>query len=303
MKVLITGNCGFIGSHVSNACLEKGWNVVGVDDLSAGNNKPIVHEQLLCDFTDDNVLSRIQNKEFDFIFHLAAKPSVPYSIKFPSLTYKENVLKSMSLIDASVYNVKKFIFSSSSSIYGDSINLPTKEESLILPKSPYAMHKSIIESYLSVQNALYDLNYSALRYFNVFGPNGNGSGAYATCINSWIYCIKNKLPLRFDGDGEQSRDMCYVKDVAIANVMAAISDTKEKVFNVGTGIKTSNLEILNEFKKYFEFQVDYAPARLGDVKITLADISKLKKELNFITNNTFKHNLYSTFFEEKLIGI
>jgi nucleoside-diphosphate-sugar epimerase len=170
-------------------------------------------------------------------------------------------------------------------VYGGADLLPTpeSERGKNLPKSPYAWQKFVIEDYAKMAADLYNLDIVCLRYFNVFGPGQLGDSPYSTAISAWCHAIKHGLPLRSDGDGSQTRDMCYVDNVVHANILAANSDLKfsGRCYNVACGDRVSNEEILNYLKGHFNLTVRQAPERPGDVKHTLADISRSRSELGY----------------------
>jgi UDP-glucose 4-epimerase len=173
---------------------------------------------------------------------------------------------------------------------------PESERGKILPKSPYAWQKFSIEDYAKIACELYDLDIVCLRYFNVFGPGQMGDSPYSTAVAAWCHATKNGLPLRSDGDGEQTRDMCYIDNVVHANILAANSDNQfsGRCYNVACGTSVSNNDILNFFKQNFNIEVTHAPERPGDVKHTLADLSRSKKELGYKPLITFWEGLEQT---------
>jgi len=237
------------------------------------------------DFSSEGMLKHIQEKHYDVIFHQAAVPRVSYSVEYPADTTYENVFKTVKLFESCTGNVQRIVWASSSSVYGGADLLPTSESERgkNLPKSPYAWQKFVIEDYAKMAADLYNLDIVCLRYFNVFGPGQLGDSPYATAISAWCHAIKHGLPLRSDGDGSQTRDMCYVDNVVHANILAANSDLKfsGRCYNVACGDRVSNEEILNYLKGHFNLTVRQAPERPGDVKHTLADISRSRSELGY----------------------
>ena len=283
-RVLISGAAGFIGSNLVKKCLDEGWVVSGVDNMSNGHAEFISEyhnrfcEFLKCDFSHDDVLKRIKAKEYDVVFHLAALPRVSYSVEYPVETHDVNVHRTLKLIDACKGNVNRFVFASSSSVYGGAEKLPTPETYRRDPKSPYALQKAHVEDYLKfyAENKLFDS--ACLRFFNVFGPNALGSSPYATALAAWLTAIKQGQPMRSDGDGTQTRDMCHVDNVTDACVKTANYDgalLNSPCLNVACGEKVSNNEILNYLLNRYQgsSKID-APWRAGDVMHTLADVSK-----------------------------
>lgn len=300
-RVLVTGVAGFIGSHVAQACLDEGWEVTGIDDLSNGHKEFIPKSVQLIerDFADPVVLSGLSTMQYDTVFHLAANARVPYSVEHPIETNENNVTKTLKLIDACKGHIRRFVFSSSCSVYGNAIEIPTTESCKPSPRSPYALQKLVIEEYLKLYAQLYHFDAVCLRYFNVYGPHQIGGSPYATAVGNWLGAIINGEPLRFDGDGSQERDMVYVKDVAQANVLASkfvrsFSD-QMLVCNIGTETKISNSQILSLLGiKFGELSIQYAPVRQGDVKVTQADIMRACEYLEYSPQYTFEKGLRET---------
>ena len=304
--VLVTGGAGFIGSNLVTKLVQLDETVVNsIDDFSAGrysNLSKIAYNKLLLntndDFASDRTLALVKRGYFKKIIHLAAIPRVAYSVEHPVETSETNIMKTIKLLDAAVKgNVERFIFASSSSVYGGSDIMPTPESEEKRPKSPYALQKSVIEEYLKLYSSLYGLDCVSLRFFNVFGPNQYGDSAYSTAISAWCNAIKDGNPLRSDGTGEQSRDHCYVDNVVHANILALISEKKfsGECFNVACGERFTNNEILSFLKqKYPNIAVNDAPWRPGDVMHTQADISSIKHELGYEPLVTFWDGLDKT---------
>lgn len=295
MKVLITGGCGFIGSNLTIRCCKLGWDVDVADwddsRLSEWSREASRAYFIISDYSDEKVLQKVRNKSYDIIFHLAAIPRVSYSVEHPSLTTDENIGKMVRLLEASSGNCKRFIFSSSSSVYGGAETLPTTETCPTNPQSPYALQKLVGEQYLRMFNNLYGLDCLSLRYFNVFGPRQYGDNAYATVISAWLQAVRDGTPLRLDGTGEQSRDFCYIDNVVEANILAATSDKyfKGEAFNIGCNNRISLNEILKTIKNLKDVEIVKAPPRAGDVDHSQADISMAQK--------TFGYKSYVGFLE------
>ena len=212
----------------------------------------------------------------------------------------ENILKTVMLFEAASGNVGRIVWASSSSVYGGAEFMPTpeSERGKILPKSPYAWQKFAIEDYAKIACELYDLDIVCLRYFNVFGPGQMGDSPYSTAVAAWCHAAKNNLPLRSDGDGEQTRDMCYIANTVHANILAANSDIeggfKGRCYNVACGTSVSNNEILEHFTSRFDVKINHAPERPGDVKHTMADLSRIQEELGYKPLITFWEGLEMT---------
>lgn len=321
-RALVTGCCGFIGSNLVHKLVKSGWSVEGIDDMSNGHMEFLngldvryVHIDTLHlydsdqdkgkdvlviqgDFAHRELLSRVKSGKYDVIFHLAANPRVEYSVERPVETTEVNVLKTVGLFHSAVGNVDRVVFSSSSSVYGDSESLPTIENSKLAPSSPYALQKLVGEQYASLFNSLYGLNVVSLRYFNVYGPRQYGDSPYSTAISAWCHKVNESMPLRSDGDGEQSRDMVFVDDVVNANILAATRPADSvcgKVFNIATGESFSNNQIMSMFLENFgELEINHAPARKGDVRHTLADITSAKNRLWYTPSTTLREGLLKT---------
>lgn len=281
MKVLVTGGCGFIGSNLTMKCVDQGWDVEVVDrDISrmpAWRTEPyqksVIHN---CDFASESILDAVKSNKYDVILHQAAVPRVSYSVEHPAETTEENVLKTVRLLEAATGHCSRFVFASSSSVYGDTDRLPLYEGLPANPKSPYALQKLTCELFIKQFCNLKGLDAISLRYFNVFGPWQYGDSPYSTALSSWCYRVKNNLPLRSDGTGEQSRDLCYVDNVVSANMLAAVAHGKfsGETMNIACGDRTSNNAILEAFlQRYPNIEVEKAPFRAGDIMHTQADIS------------------------------
>lgn len=290
MRVLITGGAGFIGSNLAQRCVDVGWDVTIVDDLSNGRRefmpKDGVYEFIEKSFSDEYVLHRVRNAHFDVIIHLAALPRVSYSVEYPLETNDVNVTQTLKLIEASKGSTRRFIFASSSSVYGGADVLPTTEAMPKNPQSPYALQKSIIEDYLELYRNFHAMDSVSLRFFNVFGPNQLGDSPYATAVAAWLTAIKRGQPMRSDGDGTQSRDICYVDNVVSACMLAAAnpkSDQRALRLNVACGERTTNNEIMEYLmKRYHGATKQNAPRRAGDVMHTHADVSLAAEKIGYV---------------------
>ena len=306
-KILITGGLGFIGSYIADELIDDN-EVIIIDNKSTGkveNLQNINHENLTIienDLNDVNLDELLV--DVDYVFHLAAMASVPLSIDNPSECVKNNMDATIKLINACKNNnVKKIIFSSSSSVYGDNTNIPLKESEYPLPKSPYAASKASGELFLKTYYEAYGLNYISLRYFNVFGPKQDENSQYAAVIPNFITALlKEEQPIIY-GDGEQTRDFIYIKDVVNANIKAAESDYNG-IVNVASGKKTS----INELYKIicetlgYDIEAKYLPERKGDIKHSLADVGNMKKIDYEVNLNDFENQLKETinWFKTKL---
>jgi UDP-glucose 4-epimerase len=298
-NILITGGLGFIGSHIANELLNDNQIVI-VDNLSTGNlnniNNPN-HENLKIIKEDiRNVDLDEVTSDIDYIFHLAAMASVPLSIDRPVECNDINLNATINLLKSAVdNNVKKIVFSSSSSVYGENRNMPLKESEPLMPMSPYAASEASCELYLRSFYDSYGLNYTVLRYFNVFGPGQDKNSQYAAVIPNFISAMLEGNQPEIYGDGEQTRDFVFVKDIVKANINAAKSDYNG-VINIASGKKLSINQLFDIVKRTLDSDLEpkYLPKRAGDIKHSLADTSKMEK-INFeIDHNNFEKQLEET---------
>ena len=280
-KVLVTGGAGFIGSHLVDALIEKGFDVVVIDNLSTGK-KENLNPGAIFHKLDIRDLEKIKTvfDGVDYVFHLAARTRVPYSIEFPAESHSNNVSGTLNvLLAAKDAGVKKLIYSSSSSVYGEQEKLPLHEEMLPNPKSPYALQKLMGEKYCYLFSKLYGLPTVSLRYFNVYGPRISFEGSYILVLGVFLQQKIKGEPLTIEGDGEQSRDFTYIEDVIRANILAMESDRagKGEVINIGAG----NNHTINKIARLIGGEIIYKPARKGDMRHTLADNQKAKELLSW----------------------
>ncbi len=277
MRLLVTGGAGFIGSNLVDVLIERGFEVHVIDDLSNGkkenvNKKAVLHT---LDVTDLGSIKPIFTG-VDYVFHLAALPRVQYSIECPAESNKTNVEGTLNVLISSVEaKVKKFIYSASSSAYGDQVAMPLKEDMIPSPKSPYGLQKYLGELYCRLWREVYNLPTVSLRYFNVYGPRYNPDGAYALVIGKFLKQRLNGEPMTITGDGEQTRDFTHVRDVVRANILAMESQMvgRGEVINIGAGKNQS----MNRIAQLIGGPATYIPARL-EPKHTLAD-NTLAREL------------------------
>ncbi|WP_297477718.1 SDR family oxidoreductase [Thermococcus sp.] len=276
--VVVTGGAGFIGSHIAWE-LAKDNEVIVIDNLYTGKeeNVPPGAKLIKADIRDYQRIAELISSA-DYVFHEAAQVSVVESIHDPLFTEEVNVLGTLNILKALLEGHGKLIFASSAAVYGDNQNLPLKETERPRPLSPYGVTKATGEEYLRVYHELYGLPVVALRYFNVFGPR-QSFNQYAGVISIFINrALKNK-PLVIFGDGKQTRDFIYVKDVVKANLFAAESRRANgKVFNVATGKQTSILELATRIIEITgtRSSIIFDKPRPGDIRHSLADISEIR---------------------------
>jgi UDP-glucose 4-epimerase len=280
-RVVITGGAGFIGSNIAEE-LSTENEVIIIDDLSSGRLQNIEHLTKRSDvsFVHGSItdLSLLQ-KAFasaDYIFHQAALASVPLSIDHPFRTNEVNILGTLNvLVAARDRHVKKVVFASSCAIYGDTPALPAREELSANPLSPYAVTKATGEQYCSVFRHVYGLPTVCLRYFNVYGPRQDPKSDYAAVVPKFITAALASQPLTIFGDGKQTRDFIFVKDVVSANISAAQADITG-AFNIGSGRQTSVIELANLVLKLTgrDLAPLYHPPKAGEIRHSFADISR-----------------------------
>lgn len=284
-KVVVTGGAGFIGSNLAELLADRGYHVIILDDLSTGKKenidallkRPSV-EFIQGSITDLTLLQKVF-KNAIYVFHQAAIPSVPRSIENPKASHEVNATGTLNVLLAARDNgIKKVIYASSSSVYGDTPTLPKVEDMIPNPQSPYAITKLTGEYYCRVFERVYGLPTVCLRYFNVYGPNQDPKSQYAAAIPKFISnIVKNRPPIIF-GDGEQSRDFTFIRDVTKANILVAESDTSG-IFNIGRGERLTVNQLTDLIIKLMGCGVKpiYYDSRVGDVRHSLADISKAKE--------------------------
>lgn len=288
-KIVITGGTGFIGSHIAER-LCKNNSVIIVDSLESSSTDNLAEfkenvEFIQCDINDTDKLRTIF-KGVDFIFHCAALGSVPRSVKDPLTSNHANIDGTLSvLVAAKEANVRRVIYSASSSAYGDTPTLPKTEDMQPKPISPYGITKYVGELYCNVFYNLYGLETISLRYMNVFGSRQNVKSHYAAVIPKFIKALlENEQPIIF-GDGETTRDFTFVDNVVDANIAAALAPKSAcaEVYNIACGQQTSLNQLLAMIQKALgtAIKTTYKEERPGDIKYSLADISKAKKVLGY----------------------
>lgn len=288
MKYLITGGCGFIGSHIAEALAEEGHEIIVYDNLSSGYEKNIAHIERIklvkADIRDDAALKN-EMKSVDGIFHQAALVSVFKSVEDPLENHNINSLGTLKVLLAARDNgVRRVVSASSAAVYGNDPALPKTEDMKPCPESPYGLSKLDAEHYSRLFSRLYGLETVCLRYFNVYGPRQDPSSMYSGVISRFADFIRSgKNPVVF-GDGHQTRDFVYVKDVVQANLLAMQNpQASGNVYNVGAGREISLLQLLDSFRELLggEFNTRFKDARAGDIRRSVADISRISSQLGY----------------------
>jgi UDP-glucose 4-epimerase len=300
--ILITGGAGFIGSHIADKMLENNYHVRIYDNLSTGKIENLAHikahiEFIEADIRDVKTLEQSM-KGCELVFHKAAEVSVPRTIKAPIETTMINDVGTLNVFEASrKANVKRVVFASSCAIYGDSPDLPKHEQMTPLPKSPYAAQKMMGEYYARIYNDIYQLETVCLRYFNVFGPRQDPSSPYSGVISIFLTKAIAKQPPVIYGDGTQSRDFIYVKDVVNANVLATTQpEVNGKAFNIGTGKMRSINDLWQTIchESKINIAARYEKGRDGDILASMGDIHRASQELKFAPEYSFDQGLKET---------
>jgi UDP-N-acetylglucosamine/UDP-N-acetyl-alpha-D-glucosaminouronate 4-epimerase len=287
---LVTGGAGFIGSHIAEALARDGMRVRIIDDLSTGHRENL--EEIRGDFdfiqgsVADEALLNTVLEDVEVVFHEAAIPSVPRSVENPRQTHESSVEGSFSLLLAAQRNkVRRVVYAASSSAYGDQPTLPKEEGMLPDPLSPYAVAKLVGEYYCRVFTRVYGLETVSLRYFNVFGPRQDPGSQYSGVVSRFISSLLNNIQPVIYGDGEQSRDFTYIDNVVSANLKAASADgAAGAVLNIANGERVTLNQLLEKLKSITsrpDVVADYQSPRVGDVRHSLADISRARELLAY----------------------
>ena len=292
-EAVVTGGAGFIGSHMVELLLEKGFKVIAVDDMSNGQQENI-------DLFKDNINYEFHKidlaKEFDdslfkdvnCVFHMAALADIVPSIENPFKYHNANVNGTVNVLEASrKYNIKKLVYSASSSCYGIPDKYPTPEDAEIRPMYPYAFTKYIGEKYVLFWNKLYGIPVVSLRLFNVFGIRARTNNTYGAVFKVFLSQRLHNKPLTVVGNGTQTRDFIYVTDVVKAHLTAAESNVNGEIINIGAG----NPKSINYLAKLIGGKVEFIPKRPGEPDSTYADISKAKRLLNWRPEVSFEEGV------------
>jgi len=299
-KILVTGGAGFIGSNLVDK-LSPDNTVVVLDNLFSGLLSNLEKSKDRITFVKGDVLDKALVKdivaEVDYVFHLAAHVGNIRSIKDPNFDMEVNIGGTLNLLEACRNsNIKRLVYSSSGAIFGEAKYLPIDEEHPLNPESPYAVSKLAAEKYCFAFHKVYGVPTTALRYFNVYGPRQDTS-EYANAISIFLSRIRGGKPLTIFGDGKQTRDFIFVKDVARANILAATHPSAVgEIFNIATGKENSIKELVDIIKQVSakEIQVIYADSRAGEVKYSRAGIEKARRLLGYNPETNFKEGLLLT---------
>lgn len=284
-RVIVTGGAGFIGSHIVEELLRNQFHVIVIDDFSTGRKGNIENLSIDLhhyDITDPGIIDLIVSLCPNYIIHQAAQVSVAQSIQDPLFDENVNIKGSLHMIQAAAKaNVKKFVFASSAAVYGNPMVLPISTHHPTLPESPYGLTKLTVESYLKMTEKLYHLPFSILRYSNVYGPKQDAKGEGGVISIFFDRLINNETPIIF-GDGEQTRDFIFVKDVAVANVKALMVKDNIQV-NVSSGVGTSINQLFQLVKEVAGSDIEaiYQMERPGDIRYSILSNLDTKSKLDW----------------------
>jgi len=295
MRILVTGGAGFIGSHLVDRLIEEGDKVIVIDNLSTGkkenlNPKAKFYKINIC---NSKIAQVFKKEKPEIVFHLAAIPRVLISVENPFETSRINILGTINIFKASIdAKVKRVIFASSSSVYGEQKELALREDMAPNPISPYGLQKLTGEQFAKLFTNLYKMPIICLRFFNVFGPRIDFDSDYSLVIGKFLRLRKEKKPLTIFGSGEQTRGFSYIDDVVEANIKAMRSERLKggEVINIGSEKSHS----VNYLAKIIGGQVKYLPPRQGDPLHTQADLSLSKELLNWVPKISFEKGLEKT---------
>ena len=311
-KALVTGGAGFIGSHLVDALLSDGYQVVVLDNLSTGRLSNLKHIRDKISFYKGDIRDRetldTAVKDCEVIFHQAAVVSVPQTVEDPVGSAMVNEIGTLSVLEsARNNNVKRVVLASSCAVYGDDPKLPKKENMITKPLSPYAVQKLTGEYYARLYTDLYGLETVCLRYFNVYGPRQDPTSPYSGVISIFMSkAVSKEAPVIY-GDGKQYRDFVFVNDVVSANLLAASADEASgKIINIGTGkyVAIDNLWEMACYLCSLSIKPEYQPARDGDIVESVASIDQAKTVLGFNPEYSFEKGLKVTFdwYKDKKIN-
>jgi UDP-glucose 4-epimerase len=308
MKVLVTGGAGFIGSHITDRLIDRGVEVVVLDDLSTGRRESVnprarMHQ---ADIGGEAIHELLARERFDCVDHHAAQMNVRRSVDDPVFDARVNILGSLNLLQAAVATgVKKFVFASTGgAIYGEQVTFPADETHQTWPMSPYGVAKLAVEKYLAFYESVYGLPYTALRYANVYGPRQDPHGE-AGVVAIFSQRLLHREPAVINGDGEQTRDFIYVDDVVRANVLAVTTDLRG-IYNVGSGIETSINALYAHLAMHAGTTLapQHAPAKAGEQRRSVLDSRKLQAVTDWTPAVSLYEGLRHTvaYFAEHVMG-
>ncbi len=306
-KIIVTGGAGFIGSNIVDLLIENGYSVAVIDNLSRGKKSNINDRARFyqADIKGRKIEEILKKEKPDAICHQAAQVNVRLSLADPISDAQNNILGPINLTQAATKaKIKKIVFSSSGgAVYGDPERIPCSEESRIRPLSPYGISKRSYELYLAAFARLNSFDYTILRYSNVYGPRQDPKGEAGVVSIFTDLVLSNQTPY-INGDGKQTRDFVYVKDVARANLKALGKKTKSKIFNIGTGQQTSISELFQTIKKILRSSIKakYKKEIPGEVRDTYLDINQAKKELGWQPEYSLEKGLKETITWQKSLS-
>ncbi len=307
MKILVTGGAGFIASHITDAFVNDGHQVVVLDDLSSGFEKNINPKAKFVkgNICDKDLVEKLFNEEhFDVINHHAAQMDVRRSVKDPAFDANTNIIGTINLLQNAIkYKVKKFMFASTGgAVYGEQSYFPADENHPTQPRSPYGISKLAVEKYLYFYNAEYGLNYTILRYANIYGPRQNPFGEAGVVAIFSTKLLKGEQPI-INGSGEQTRDYVFVGDVVKSNLLT-LNDTANDIYNVGTGIETNVNQLFHKLNNIIGANKEekHGPAAPGEQMRSVITSEKLFKKFGWKPSTTLDEGLKQTvdFFRNNL---
>lgn len=290
-KILITGGAGFIGSHVCDLLISNGYEVVIVDNLSSGNKKNLNSQAKFynMDINSEDLYRVFEENKIDYVFHFAAQANVSFSTKYPKIDATENILGSINILElAKKYGVKKFIPASTAAVYGVPKTLPVDEEHETTCLSCYGISKLTMEQYVKLSG----VNYIIFRFANVYGPRQSAEGE-AGVVAIFADKMKRNEDIKINGDGEQTRDFVFVKDIAQACLRAVQIDVKGEIINVSTNSAISINELFETMKIKYNYgkTAEHGEDRLGDIKHSVLDNRKCLNMLGFMPETPLKEGL------------
>jgi nucleoside-diphosphate-sugar epimerase len=302
LRYLVTGGAGFIGSNIVDELLRRGHSVVVLDDLSTGSEDNLAGVRSGIDLRVGSIvdLATVQSAcvGVDYVIHLAARTSVPKSVKDPLETNRVNIDGTLNvLVAARDAKVRRFVYAASSSAYGETPTLPKTESMQPEPISPYGVTKFVGELYAQVFGRVYGLENASVRYFNVFGPRQDPTSQYSGVLSRFMLAVLKDEPLVIYGDGEQSRDFTYVDNVVDETLLACeAAGASGKVFNGGTGARITLNEVVKLLEKVTgeKIQTKHDPPRAGDIRDSQADVSLARKILGYEPRVLFEEGLKRT---------